>query len=456
MPNPGWTPFAAVAANAVLLDSNGNIQQSQNAGTTGGTPPQWSTVLLSATGDGSVTWICVVVLEQASLPNIISGLPLPQFNTDAAALDPNLILQDMIAEFQQAANRTLYPAQVERLLINLYAYREALIRNRIQFTGEQNMLAFAVYPMIDYLGQLVGVTRLSAQPAGTILQFTLTQILNIEIVIPSGALVGTQDGQFQFSTESDLIIPAGQGSGTVAAFCTTPGPAANGYLAGAVSVPLVPNSIIASVSNTTITADGDNIETDDHLRTRIQAAPNRFSVAGPSGAYRFWALSADPGIADVQITTPVPGTVNVYVLFGPVLAQPADSPNMAGIPSDALLAKVAAVLNSESIRPLTDTVNVLAATEFNYGIVGTVTLYSDADPSVSGTAVNQAAVNFATALASRVKRDLVPSQIVGVLSDVPGVYEVVLSQPSFCAAVDGNWLNCTNITLTVVNGTEHS
>lgn len=63
-------------------------------------------------------------------------LPTPAFVADADGLDPNLILSDMIAAFQAAAGRTLYPAQVERLLINLYAYRESLVRNAIQYAGE--------------------------------------------------------------------------------------------------------------------------------------------------------------------------------------------------------------------------------------------------------------------------------------------------------------------------------
>src|ERR1700757_3055451 len=97
----------------------------------------------------------------------IPSLPPPVFVNDANGLDPNLILADMVAEFETAAGRTLQPAQVERLLINLYAYRESLVRNAIQYAGQQNLLAFASFPMIDYLGQLLGVARLPAQGAVT-------------------------------------------------------------------------------------------------------------------------------------------------------------------------------------------------------------------------------------------------------------------------------------------------
>src|SRR6202035_5254462 len=137
----------------------------------------------------------------------IPALPPPVFLNDADGLDPNLILADMVAAFQVAAGRTLQPAQVERLLINLYAYRESLMRNAIQYAGQQNLLAFAAFPMLDYLGQLLSVTRLAAQAASVMLQFTLASILSVSYTISAGTLVGTCDGQFAFATTSDLTIP---------------------------------------------------------------------------------------------------------------------------------------------------------------------------------------------------------------------------------------------------------
>src|SRR6202034_705047 len=128
----------------------------------------------------------------------IPALPPPVFVSDTDGLDPNLILADMVAAFQAAAGRTLQPAQVERLLINLYAYRESLVRNAIQYAGEQNLLAYAAFPMLDYLGQLLSVTRLPAQAASTTLQFTLANTLSVSYTIVANTSVGTSDGQFVF------------------------------------------------------------------------------------------------------------------------------------------------------------------------------------------------------------------------------------------------------------------
>jgi phage-related baseplate assembly protein len=361
----------------------------------------------------------------------------------------------MVASFQSLTNRTLYPAQVERLIIDLYAYRESLVRNAIQYAAMQCLVAFSAYPMLDYLGQLVGVARLPSQGASCTIEFTLAAAQVVAFDIPAGTLVGTQDGQFAFATQALLAIPAGSTSGTVFATCTTPGLTANGYATGQVSVQLNPNTLISAVSNTTVTSGGDNIETDDHVRARIQAAPNQFSVAGPSGAYRFWALGADPSIVDVSVTTPVPGTVDVWVLVGPV-TQPAASPNSAAVASSPLLAKVAAIVNSESIRPLTDTVNVNAVTEVDYSVTGTVTLYSDADPILTMSGANAAAQQLAQNLAARVQRDIVPEEFIAAIGSVPGVYRVTLTSPSYTQLTAGQWANCTAITLSQVIGCEHS
>lgn len=387
----------------------------------------------------------------AGVPN----LPRPSFVNDADGLDPNKVLADMISEFEAASGRTLQPAQVERLLINLYAYRESLVRDAIQFAGEQTLLAFAVFPMIDYIGQLLGVTRLPAQGAITTLQFTLQNPLSLAYAIPAGTQAGTSDGQFIFATDANLTISAGATSGSVAATCTAPGTGANGYLAGQVNVLLNPNVLIAAVTNTETTGGGAAPETDDHLRTRIQSAPNEFSVAGPAGAYRFFALGADPSIIDVEVVSPMPGTVDVYLLTGPITVQPASSPNSAGVANSALLAKVTAVLSADNVRPLTDTVNVLAVGEVDYQIAGTVTLFADADPIATMNAVNAAAQGFALNLASRIQRDIVPSEIVAALS-VSGVYQVVLTQPAYTQLGPGQWASCTSITLAQATAAEHS
>lgn len=82
---------------------------------------------------------------------------------DAVPNDPQQITAEIVAAYEAATGKTLYPAQVERLLIDLIAYRETLLRAAINDAARQNLVRFARAPMLDYLGELVGVHRLPGE-----------------------------------------------------------------------------------------------------------------------------------------------------------------------------------------------------------------------------------------------------------------------------------------------------
>ncbi|MEW5790045.1 MAG: baseplate assembly protein [Pseudomonadota bacterium] len=82
---------------------------------------------------------------------------------DVIPNDPQAITAEIVSQYETATGKTLYPAQVERLLIDLIVYRETLLRAAINDAARQNLVRFARPPMLDYLGELVGVTRLPGE-----------------------------------------------------------------------------------------------------------------------------------------------------------------------------------------------------------------------------------------------------------------------------------------------------
>jgi len=70
-------------------------------------------------------------------------LPEPKF----IETDQQAVLESCIQEYENLTGRTLYPAQSERLLINLIAYREHLVRVGIQEAAKQNLVRYANAPM---------------------------------------------------------------------------------------------------------------------------------------------------------------------------------------------------------------------------------------------------------------------------------------------------------------------
>lgn len=77
--------------------------------------------------------------------------------------DASKITAELVALYEQLSGKTLYPAQADRLFIDVIAYREMLIRTAIQEAGKQNLLAFANGVMLDYLGDFFGVVRLDGE-----------------------------------------------------------------------------------------------------------------------------------------------------------------------------------------------------------------------------------------------------------------------------------------------------
>lgn len=350
--------------------------------------------------------------------------------------DPAKVEREMVQLFEQLTGRTLHPAQPERIFISVMAYRETLLRQQIQDVGEQALLAFARAPMLDFLGEIVGTERLPAQAATVPIQFTLGAVRGEVVTVPAGTRVQTADGRVVFATGTALEIPAGALAGSVQATASVPGVLGNGYAAGEVSQILDPVAFVSAAANTATTSGGTEIEDDERYRDRIRQAPEQFSSAGSVGAYRFHALSADPAVAHVEITNPSAGVVRIHVL------------STSGLPSAALIAEVQAAVSAETVRPLTDTVEVVAPTEVPFAITATIYPRAGEDAAAVLAAAQGAAEAYAAERRAGLGRDIVPAQIIAALY-VPGVYDVALAAPGPRAVLPSEWADCTSITLTL-------
>lgn len=367
------------------------------------------------------------------------SLPEPSF----IERDAEKTTQELVKAYEQMAGKTLYPAQVERLIIDLIAYREMLLRIGIQEAAKQNLLAYARFPMLDYLGELLGVSRLPAQPARTTLRFTLAQPLSFGFLVPKGTQIETEDGKYIFETIEDKIIPAGRLSVEVQAVCLTPSTGANGYLPGKINklISVLPH--ISSAQNISVSCGGSDGEDDKRFRQRIREAPEKFSNAGPYGAYRFWAMSAHQDVVDAGIISPTPGVVNIYPLM------------RDGSPTQEILSLVAKTLNDERVRPLTDQVVVSAPTKIDYQIIANLTIFSLADSGMVQENATKKIGEYIYIMKQGLGRDIVCSQIIAILNSIYGVYKVDLIKPeSDRALVQNEWANCTEYIINIVGSTD--
>ncbi|HFE2021130.1 baseplate assembly protein [Klebsiella pneumoniae] len=159
------------------------------------------------------------------------------------------------------------------------------------------------------------------------------------------------------------------------------------------------------------------MESDSDLRQRIPAAFEGMSVAGPTGAYEFHALSADGRIADASAISPAPAEVIVTVM----------SRDGDGSAPDELLRIVNDALNEDDVRPVGDRLTVLSAEIVNYAVDAVLYVY----PGPATEPILAAAkVKLATYINEqrRLGRDIRRSALYAALH-VQGVQRVELRQP---------------------------
>ena len=76
---------------------------------------------------------------------VVKDLPEPDF----IDRDPQTITNELIALYEEKTGKTLYPGQVDRIWVDIIAYRETLLRIRIQEAAKQNLVRYASGVMLN-------------------------------------------------------------------------------------------------------------------------------------------------------------------------------------------------------------------------------------------------------------------------------------------------------------------
>jgi phage-related baseplate assembly protein len=184
------------------------------------------------------------------------------------------------------------------------------------------------------------------------------------------------------------------------------------------------------------------MESDSDLRQRVPAAFEGMSVAGPTGAYEFHALSGDGRVADASANSPAPAEVTIAVL----------SREGDGTASDDLLQAVSTALNDESVRPVGDRLTVVSAEIVSYAVDAVLYVY----PGPATEPILAAAKAQLTAYITeqrRLGRDIRLSAIYAALH-VQGVQRVELREPLADVVLDKTQAAYCTETSVVIGGSD--
>lgn len=348
--------------------------------------------------------------------------------------DVKQILAETIAKYEQETGKVLQPAHIERLIINVYAFRELLVRKGINEAFRQTFPQTATGIALDLCGGQVGCVRLANQAARCMLRFSVSGS-HAAITIPAGTIVQATD-TLSFSTFYEMQIRATEQFVDVEAVANIAGEVGNGWEAGRVNklVSALNTSSTITVSNLDTTSGGIDTEDDDNYRKRILLAPEAFTTCGTEGAYTYHALSVSQFIADVSISTPQGGTVQIAVL------------TRNGVPSESIVRQVQSYVADPKRRTLCDSVQVVPAQEIAYQINAELDLIETANEQATLANAEQALRTYLSARTQKLGLDIVPLDIQTALK-VAGVYNVRLSQPVLTEVNHQQWANCQQITL---------
>ncbi len=357
--------------------------------------------------------------------------------------DTKTVEAELIHRYEGITGRTLYPADPARLFVLWVAEQIITLKQNIDYSAKQNLPRYAVGENLDSLAEIFkDVHRLEAEQAQTTLQFTLSTQRNQVTTVKQGTRVSV--GDLYFATVEELEIPPGEWTGEVGAICSVAGTLGNGFAPGQLT-DLVDNfPFCESVTNTTSSDGGADVENDAEFYQRLRCSMETFSTTGTVGGYEYHALTASALIADVKVTSPDPGEVDIRVIL-----------QNGELPSEEILQKVYDTVNHEEVRTLTDHITVAAPEiqlfqiDLTYyiqenGAIPTETIMAQVDKAVAEYKVWQC---------EKMGRDINPDKLIFLMYKA-GVKRVEIRSPTFTVVPPNAVAQVEEISV-LNGGTEH-
>lgn len=335
---------------------------------------------------------------------------------------PDTILAEMLQHVYEKTGLELQRSDPRRKMLESLAAFVSFERNRHEYAIKQNMLAYAEDNALDLKGDELGTPRLPANAAKTFIEYDLEPERTVPFIIPKGTQVRIAD--LLFAATANNIIPVGQHKPLVEFEALQAGSVGNGYVENEPTTLIEPQPYVIKVRNTMTTAGGNDVEENDPYAERIRLAPEAFTTAGSSLAYKYYALSASQDIADVYVDSPFDGVTRIVTLL-----------KNGELPSPIHLDAVLEKCSAEDVRPLTDHVIAEAPTVFEYDMTVEYWLSSN-KMTVANELINRIEQAFADYLVwqkSKLGRAINPTEVINRLknldTETKGAERVEVSTP---------------------------
>ena len=273
-------------------------------------------------------------LDNLPFPNVIEELNFNELLKGIKELFKSYLNDDEISLLESDR----YSALLETL-----AYRELLLRARINEGVKSMLLPYALGSDLDNVVAIYGIERLKGEKPTADIELCLSTTKDSDTIVPAKSVFRSEKGDTAILKDS-VTIKQGElkaiGKIILDEFIKE----------SAVKCELIqtPLPFVLKAKQTLNFTGGADKESDERLRNRAVLSLERFSTAGSAKAYIYQALSANTKVQEVSVLNGGPGIVNIYLKTSDM--------------SEETRASVEKYLSDETVRPLTDKVNVKNAT----------------------------------------------------------------------------------------------
>jgi phage-related baseplate assembly protein len=297
-----------------------------------------------------------------------------------------------------------------KLILEAFAYRELHLRAEFNNLANAFFLSSSTGNDLDNYAVFYGVIRLAGSNPYATYEFSLSEALNQDVIIPANLILTDVNGTYEAKLLNDVTIFAGEIKST-----------------GIVELQLEIVTIEAKTEIITTTlpfvveakaidtfANGSVVESDEDFRQRILLSLADKSTAGSEETYKSFTFSADERIEDVAILNGGAGIVKVFYY-----SENAD---------ELMQTRIVDMLNKKEVRPLTDNVIVAVATQISFNVTAELKILPNQE---TATVYSNAIENLNQGLQSlrQIGTDITLSEINDFLK-VSGVKEVVITEPT--------------------------
>lgn len=327
-------------------------------------------------------------------------------------------------------------ADTKNLLIKAFALIEYQTMQYADAKGRAELLKTSTGEALDALVALLGIQRHGSTKATATERFVLSEARSETVAVPAGTRVKTQSGRY-FNTLDYAEIPPGETYVETIVQAEEAGAESSGILAGEINILVDPIPYVASVTNITDSTGGLDVEDDDSLTERAYLAPSKYSCAGPRDAYEYYVREWRSDVADVQIVSPEPCVIAIYVVM-----------DGGRLPNATERESLTEYISGESIRPLCDKVVCITPEEIEYTIGFTYWIASSSQKS-AGTIQTQieTAVEQYQNWQRKLGRDINPTELIARIREA-GAKRVKLTAPADIAVGKTQLPKCAGKTVT--------